>query len=245
MPEEKEDKKAGLTRHKESLKEWLRDLVDVLVTLGVILVILRVLLGAHMIVPLVVVTTGSMVHHEGSNSWIAWLNERGVANETVMEMPLGGGFNVGDMMVTMRPEAGLGDVIIYQRDSVYGSPDMEPIIHRVVGIVYVNESRVVGHEGTLDCFGEDDFQKYVGYVDECRVNMTGCPYPAVPESASYRFYITKGDANTASDQCAPLMKISIPVNEAQVPAKAWLRLPYVGWLKLIMNAVIRLLTFRF
>lgn len=223
----------------ESLRAWLRDLVDVVVTLGVILVILRVTLGSRMLVPLVVVTSGSMVHQPFDSSWIAWLNERGVSNETVFQMPFGGGFNQGDMIVTIRPEVKLGDVVIYERDFVWGSPSMEPIIHRVVGIVYVNESEVVGVEGTLDCLSEGDFSVYIGYVGDCRNGRT-CYYPSVPESASYRFYVTKGDANRMSDQCATPVRISLPVNEAQIPARGWIRLPYIGWLKLFLNEILRI-----
>lgn len=247
MFEEKEgqESQGGPRGYKETLKVWFKDLVDVVVTLAIILIILRILLGSQTIVPLVVVTTGSMIHHSGDNSWMIWLNERGITNDSISGMSLGGGFNVGDMMVTIRPEAKLGDVVIYERDFIYGNPSMEPIIHRVVGIVYVNNSKVVGVEGTTDCLKEEDFDKYIGYVEGCRNKIPTCPYPKVPESSSYRFYITKGDANSASDQCAPLLKISIPVNEAQVPARAWIRLPYIGWLKLILNSVIRILTLRF
>jgi len=234
---------------KEQVKAWIKDFIDVIVTLGVILIILRVLLGAQMIVPLVVITTGSMVHHAGDYSWMEWLNSHGIAYERISEMPLGNGFNVGDMMVTMRPDVKLGDVIIYERDFVYGKAGMEPIIHRVVGIVQVNNNTVAGFEGTLDCFKEEDFSTFIQYVEDCRSRQKECNYPKVPETDPYRFYITKGDANSASDQCATYgntpMRIALPVNEAQVPAKAWLRLPYIGWLKLILNALIRLLTLRF
>lgn len=223
----------------DSLGEWARDFIDVAVTLAVILVILRVALGSKMLVPLVVVTSGSMVHHEGDNSWIAWLNDRGVVNDTIGEMPFGGGFNQGDMIVTMRPEVKLGDVIIYERDFLWGSPALEPIIHRVVGVVHVNGSRVVGVEGTLDCLDVAGFDAYIRYVEDCRSGRT-CYYPRVPESGSYSFYLTKGDANTASDQCSTPVRISLPVNEAQIPARGWLRLPYVGWIKLFLNYLLRL-----
>jgi signal peptidase I len=230
----------------DTLKQWGRDLVEVLVTLGIIIIILRVLLGADMIVPLVVVTSGSMVHSSGDNSWIHWLNERGITNQTIEEMPLGGGFNMGDMIIVMRPEAKLGDVIVYERDFIYGSRDMEPIIHRIVGVVYVNDSKVVGTEGTLDCFNREDFGRYIGYVEECKKGGKECHYPSVPESDEYKFFITKGDFNPEADQCITMMKdISIPVNEAQVKAKTLLRLPYIGWIKLIFTSIIRILTFNF
>jgi signal peptidase I len=233
-------KEGFLGEGREKVESWIRDFIDVALTLAVTLILLKVLFGAQMIVPLVVVTTGSMVHHEGDNSWIHWLNDRGVGNDTINNMPFTGGFNPGDMMVVMRPEANIGDVIIYERDFIYGSAGMEPIIHRVVGIVYVNDSRVVGSEGTLDCFKNEDFNKYIEYVDKCRVQSAGCPYPSVPKTNSYKFYLTKGDANAVLDQCASKNNISIPVNEAQIPAKALVRLPYVGWLKLILNEILRI-----
>jgi len=227
-----------LDKNREVLASWIRDFIEVALTLSVTLILLRVLLGAQMIVPLVVVTTGSMIHSEGDNSWIFWLNERGIGNDTIRDMPLTGGFNPGDMMIVMRPEVKLGDVIIYERDFIYGKLGLEPIIHRVVGIVYVNDSKVVSTEGTLDCFKKDDFNKYIEYVDKCKIQKTGCPYPSVPKNSSYKFYLTKGDANAVLDQCALKNNISIPVNEAQIPAKAWIRLPYVGYLKLILNAIL-------
>jgi signal peptidase I len=228
------------------IRQWMKDLVEVLITLSVILVILRILLGAQMIVPLVVVTSGSMVHYPSDNTWMLWLNGRGVGNGTIAGMAMTGGFNVGDMILVGRPDVKLGDIVIYNRDLVYGGRGLEPIIHRVVGIVYVNGSGVAGFDGTLDCFSKEDFAKYVGYVDDCRKGKPNCEYPSVPAAASYRFYLTKGDANDYADQCIPgTMKISMPVNEAQIPAKALLRIPYVGWIKIALNTVIRILTLQF
>ncbi|MDD5111246.1 MAG: hypothetical protein PHG85_01720 [Candidatus Altiarchaeota archaeon] len=232
--------------YRETVRQWMKDIIEVLLTLSVILVVLRVLLGAKMLVPLVVVTTGSMVHYPGDSSWMLWLNERGIGNESIANMAMTGGFNVGDMIMVGRPDVYVGDIVIYERDLMYGGRGLEPIIHRVVGIVYVSDGRVVGMNGTLDCYKMEDFAKYVKYVEICKEGRADCEYPSFPTGASYRFFLTKGDANDYADQCIPGgNKISMPVTDAQVPAKAVFRLPYVGWIKIALNVLIRILTLQF
>jgi len=226
---------------KKTLEQWVRDFVEVVVTVGVILIVLRLLLGAHMLVPLVVVTSGSMEHHEGDNSWRFWLNEHGI-NESAMEgFPLLGGFFRGDMIVVRSPDVKLGDVIIYKRDFLHLQTNDEPIIHRVVGIVEVRGWKAENTTGTLDCVTEDDIQKSIGYVKDCEKGGT-CVYTDVPETADFRFFITKGDNNPGTDQCATysgaIKGIALPVLDADVTARGWIRLPYIGYVKLLFNAII-------
>lgn len=237
----------------ETFKEWvwlwIRDFAEVGVTLAAILLILRITLGAHMLVPLVVVTSGSMVHEPGDEGWVRWLTERNLTADLIQKFPLSDGFNRGDMIVTISPEARLGDVIIYERDLAHlNLGSNEPIIHRIVGVVLVKDWAVVNTSGTLDCLTKEEFEKkYVKYVRDC-VEKTGyCVYPYYPESGSFGFYITKGDHNPASDQCSGYSVlrngIAFPVNEAQVSARGWVRIPYLGYLKLLLNTIIRALFF--
>jgi len=228
------------------LTPWVRDLVDVALNVLVIIVILRLLLGADMLVPLVVVTSESMVHESGDLGWITWLNNKGVGNSTLSAFPLQDGFNMGDMIVVKDPKATLGDVIIYERDLdhlTFSSRD--PIIHRVVGIVHVKDYVPVSVEGTLDCMSMTQFTPYVDKVIACQRNSGYCPYTRYPKGGDFSLFITKGDHNDASDQCNPKMQISYPVNDAQVTGRAFIRLPYLGWPKLLLSLIFRILALPF
>ncbi|VVB54330.1 Uncharacterised protein [uncultured archaeon] len=219
---------------KGTLISWFRDAVEVMVTVAVILVVLRLALGADMLVPLVVVTSGSMEHHVGDLTWRTWLLDRNVSG--VDGFPLTSGFQRGDMIVVKSPDAHLGDVVIYQRDLDHiGFPlGREPIIHRVVGVVSVKDGVVAGWGGTLDCFKPDDFAQFISKVDDCREGKR-CVYPSFPSGKEYSFFITKGDNNEATDQCSGRFEISYPVTESQVTGRGFFRIPYVGYIKLAMN----------
>ncbi|MFH1721907.1 MAG: S26 family signal peptidase [Candidatus Altiarchaeota archaeon] len=225
---------------------WIRDFVEVGVTVGIVLIVLKLTLGSHSIVPLVVVTSGSMVHEQGDSAWKDWMTARGLTDIVIGEFPMLSGFQRGDMIVTYYPEgAGLGDIIIYDRDLMHmrdiGRND--PIIHRVIGYVDVEDGKIIGVNGTLDCAGLPDAQKYIKHIEQCQAGYEECVYPAVPEGSSFRLFFTKGDHNTGSDQCSKNGGIAFPVNEAQLSARALVRLPYVGYLKIILNEFLNLLFF--
>ena len=126
----------------------------------------------------------------------------------------------------------IGDVVIYLRDRrVSGS---EPIIHRVVGIVDVRDNRIYNVTGTLDCYTQKDFEaKFIPYIKNCQKGYRGCPYGSFPSGNDYKLYMTKGDNNRGTDQCGGIL----PVTEQEILARGWIRLPYLGWLKLILNRV--------
>jgi len=238
--------KEGAVKQKNSmwgaLKPWIRDLIEVVVEVGVIIVVLKLLLGARMILPLVAVTTGSMVHEPGDDMWKTWMTSRGIAINQVNGFPLQGGFNVGDMIVVKSPDANLGEVLIYERDKDHSMGGDIPIIHRAVGIAYVEDWEVARTEGTLDCFTNDTITKYVDVIRNCAsIGSKNCPYPSIPKSSSFRLYITKGDHNIESDQCSKVMQISYPVNEEQVLGRGFFRIPYIGYLKIIPTMIFRLL----
>jgi hypothetical protein len=228
------------------LSPWVRDIVDVGVTVGVVIIALRLLFGADMLVPLVVVTSESMVHEPGDSSWSLWMTGRGLSEEEVSTFPMRGGFNMGDMILVKNPDANLGDIIIYERDLDHlDFPSKDPIIHRVVGIVHVRDYDVVGSEGTLDCYDTEEFKSYVNRVVACQKGMQGCPYTRYPETGDFRFYMTKGDHNDGTDQCSSKLNISHPVTDAQVTGRAFIRLPYIGWLKLLLNLILSVPKFIF
>lgn len=176
------------------------------------------------------------------NDWRKWFADK-IPEADVESFPLKSGFSVGDMVLVVSPDGGgtvlplfqpakVGDVIIYVRDRrVSGS---EPIIHRIVGIVEVREGRVYDVSGTLDCYTQKDFEsKFIPYVSNCQKGSPTCMYRSYPQGESYRLYLTKGDNNRGSDQCGGIL----PVTDSQILARGWIRIPYLGWMKLILNRV--------
>jgi signal peptidase I len=225
------------------LSPWVRDLVDVGLTVAVVIIVLKVLFRADMLVPLVVVTSGSMVHDSGDTSWIKWLSSRGLGEPQIGSFPMSSGFNVGDMILVKDPHATLGDVIIYERDFDHLTfATRDPIIHRVVGVAHVENYSIAATEGTLDCQNPQMLSSYVERIRQCQLKVGYCPYPRVPSTGSFDLFITKGDHNGGSDQCNQQLNIAYPVNDAQVTGRALLRLPYLGWPKLILNLIYRLVT---
>jgi signal peptidase I len=224
------------------LRPWVRDAVDVFLTVSVIIVVLRLLLGADMLVPMVVVTSTSMVHESGDMSWRTWMTTRGISNSNIDGFPMIGGFNMGDMIIVSNPKSELGDIIIFERDLdhlTFFSTD--PIIHRVVGEAYIRDYEVEGYRGTLDCIGLDGMKTYIQKVRDCQLGEN-CVYTRYPKGGDFKFFITKGDNNEGSDQCNPRLRIAHPVTDAQVRGKAYIRLPYLGWPKLILSTIWRVIT---
>ena len=228
------------------LSPWVRDIVDVGTTVAVIILVLKLLLGADMLVPLVVVTSQSMQHESHDNSWMVWMEKRGMDDGTIASFPLSNGFSMGDMIVVTAPTSGLGDVIIYERDLHHlNFSSTDPIIHRVVGVAHVRDYNIQNVEGSLDCLNKKSMMKYVKMVEGCQVGDAGCPYTRYPEGGDFKLFVTKGDNNVGSDQCNIKLNIAYPVNDAQVTGKALLRLPFLGWPKIILTVLFRVLTLQF
>lgn len=230
---------------KKEVKGLIRDLVEVAVTLAVILIVSKLIFGANMLVPLVAVTSNSMLHT--NDGWGTWLEAKGIPEAQVGSFPLRSGFSQGDMILTVTPDGKgtilpifsktqLGDVVIYNRDFLHRGN--EPIIHRVVGVVNVTGYSVSGIEGTLDCLTEEEFnEEHIKSIRNCQMGGQ-CPYNEFPEGGNFRFYMTKGDNNHGTDQCGPGNGIALPVPDSQLSARGWIRIPYIGWLKLGMNSIL-------
>lgn len=235
---------------KKKFVDFLREILEVIITLLIIILVSRLTLGANMLVPLVAVTSQSMLHQ--SDSWRNWLISQGFSNEEIEKFPMQNGFDRGDMILVITPngkgkifdfefptvfsETKLGDVIIYERDFAHGGG--EPIIHRVVGIAHIKNWSLDSIEGTLSCISTEEInRKYVPMLVDCINKKPNCPYKSYPKHGNFDFYITKGDNNAAVDQCGT---IAYPVNEEQLLARGWIRLPYIGWLKLLLNEIINL-----
>lgn len=245
---------------KEEVKSWVKDIAEVLITLAVILIVLRLLLGAHMPVPLVAVVSCSMLHeddaigsvsyglaqvtypilldspcsygsrvHKNWVNWKDWIKQRISGREIEKEIekfPLKSGFSVGDMIIFNRDKKTKGN---------------EPIIHRVVGIVRVKNWEIQEIKGTLDCKTKQNFEEeFIPYVKNCQKGTERCLYGDFPKESEFEFYITKGDNNEGTDQCTANM---LPVTDAQVTARGWIRIPYIGWLKLLLNRILNVFLF--
>jgi hypothetical protein len=227
------------------LRGWLKDIGEVALTLAAIIILSKLFLGAGQLIPLVAVTSDSMLHT--SDSWRSWLLSQNVSEDAVKSFPMQGGFATGDMIVTITPNGGgtvhglfsdtaLGDVVIYERDMRH-SPGSPPIIHRIVGVVTVRDWRVSGTEGALDCLSEGDLEEtYLPQVKACSAGMY-CPYYHYPSSGNFRMYVTKGDNNPRTDQC---LDIALPVTDSQLTSRGWISIPYIGYLKLILNMFVPL-----
>ncbi|MBN2015161.1 MAG: hypothetical protein JW778_08275 [Candidatus Altiarchaeota archaeon] len=227
------------------IKGWIRDICEVIVVLALIIILSKLLLGPKMLIPLVAVTSESMLHT--SDDWQRWLLSHNISEDMIASFPIGGGFAKGDMIVTITPDGGgtlhgffsdtrVGDVVIYERDKQhsFGAP---PIIHRVVGVVEVKDWSLYSTEGSLDCLTVEGFLlEYIPHVKGCSEGER-CSYARFPKSGDFSFYVTKGDNNRESDQCS---NIALPVTDAQLTARGWIVIPYLGWLKLILNVFIPL-----
>lgn len=183
--------------------------------------------------------------YDDSPRWRDWIKQR-VPDANIDNFPLKSGFSVGDMILVITPDGNgtiiplfsapkIGDVVIYKIDR-YAVAN-EPIIHRVVGMVKVTGGDVSGVEGTLDCFSKADFDNtFIPYVKSCQEGKPACPYRDYPKGDSFSFYITKGDNNQVTDQCRGSYYRSIlPVTDAQVVARGFWRIPYIGWFKIVLG----------
>lgn len=104
-----------------------------------------------------------------------------------------------------------GDVIIYQAN---GEPDQQRIIHRSMFWVEDGENWV------------DSEKSNPAFIRNPTCDTArNCPAP-------HDGFITKGDANAYYDQS---MGLSAPVKADWVHAKAKMKIPYVGWLRLAVS----------
>jgi signal peptidase I len=224
------------------IPDWGKDIIDVLVNVLVIIIVLRLVFRADMLVPLVVVTSESMVHPAGDMSFKTWMTSRGLTESQISEFPMLNGFNMGDMILVNEPKPRLGDIIIFERDLDHLTfQSTDPIIHRAVGVIHFKDHTPISYEGTLDCHNLSTMAGFGQMIRSCQEGRQNCPYTRYPDGGDFKMYITKGDNNEGSDQCNTRMNIAHPVNEAQITGKALLRLPYLGWPKLLLNLIFQIL----
>jgi uncharacterized protein len=185
--------------------------------------------------PLVVVESESMVHESGN--WDFWHDDNGLDTSDYGFL---GGMNIGDIILIKGDnpdDIQVGDVIVYSKLSSQGS---EPIIHRVTGIVEVNdqsvrtkgavkyaEGKIKTPCNTDNGYGLEELNNFYGQEGITKA------YPNL-RLDSYRLFITKGDNNEIEDQCKQSSKplIFYPIHEELILGRAKLDIPYLGYVKL-------------
>ena len=258
-----------LSRKKEpyTLKLFFKDILEVALFFAVILLALKLMLGADMPVPLAGVVSCSMIHEDDGLStvsyslarffpallpapctynndweWRTWLAQKSPSLDT-NRMPFTNGFAVGDLLLVgsyngagILSKKGImpGDVILFTYKRTPEQPGNEPLLHRVVARIEVRSGAVANISGALDCFTEQDFQsEFVQYIKRCQEGRPLCPYGKFPSGNDYNMYLTKGDNNGITDQCSAL--IVPPITDENVIAKAYMRIPLLGWLKIFIE----------
>lgn len=116
---------------------------------------------------------------------------------------------------SMVPTLNVGDIVIIKGTETYRTDDIivfkgwerDPIIHRVVAVAEGNE--VTKLEGWNEL--TDQFVAQMAY-------------------GRGKIYITKGDNNPRCDQCFN----RLPVQENEVYGKAVAKIPYLGWVKILV-----------
>ncbi|GGL35952.1 S26 family signal peptidase [Halarchaeum grantii] len=108
-----------------------------------------------------------------------------------------------------------GDVVVY---APYGDGERTPVIHRAR--FWVNESE--------NWYDEADSEYLLG-ATSCE-ELENCPAP-------HAGFITKGDANGYYDQVAD---ISSPVKPDWVRGTAEFRIPWLGWVRLVITGDVAL-----
>jgi|WetSurMetagenome_2_1015567.scaffolds.fasta_scaffold32559_4 hypothetical protein len=264
-----------LSKRKEpySWKLFCKDILEVALFFAVILLALKLMLGADMPVPLAGVVSCSMIHEDEylsevsyslartfpailpapctynyGGEWRTWIAKKALALDTT-KMPFKSGFAVGDLLVVGSFKgAGLltkngivpGDVILFTYKKTPTQPGNEPLLHRVVAKIEVRNGTVANISGALDCFTPQDFRdEFVQYIKRCQKGLSLCPYGKFPPGGDYNLYLTKGDNNAITDQCSAL--IVPPITDENVMAKAYVRIPLLGWLKIFIEPLFNFL----
>lgn len=186
---------------------WLQFLREIAVTVIVIAVIAGVLFGLSGVwPPLVAVESDSMEPNIMTGDLVFIIdNERYVADEAIEGTGVAPVDRANGYETFDRP----GDVIIFAPN---GDPGSTPIIHRAH--FWVEE-------------GEDWYQRgdqnLMAGADSCD-DLSSCPAP-------HAGFITHGDNNAFYDQ---LQDHHEPVKPEWVVARGWMRIPWVGHLRLVI-----------
>ncbi|PSP78951.1 S26 family signal peptidase [Halobacteriales archaeon QS_1_68_20] len=158
--------------------------------------------------PMVAIQSGSMEPHMEKGDLVFVVEEGRFANDAAVE-------RTGVAPHAVAEEDGYekfgnsGDVIIFKPD---GSTIRDPIIHRAM--FWVDEG-----ENWYDKVDQDHIR-----ADSCR-ELSNCP---APNSG----FITKGDNNPSYDQAQGMSR---PVRPGWITGKAMIRVPLLGWIRLIFS----------
>ena len=205
-----------------AIREWIRwlrqtnhpvvQIVRDLVSSALVVLLIGVVLFAISGVwpPMVAVESGSMEPHMSRGDLVFVVEESRFA-PTAARDPTGVvTYRIGKR-VGYRKFGSYGDVIVYRPNNTGETP----IIHRAR--FWVNESE--------NWYDKAD----PAYLDgeNCR-EIPNCPAPQAG-------FITKGDANNKYDQ---VMGLSGPVRPVWIEGKAELRIPWIGYIRLLFGVLV-------
>ena len=196
----------------------IRDIVAAVAIVGIILAALWAYTGQFPSTPMVVVTSGSMMHDDASYGRISTIDP----GDLVVVKKIGGQDDVttrgpiGNPTTKTRTYSDYGDVIIYYP---MGNKERTPIIHRAICWVQANNDSTY----TVEEYG---------IIRESSVNI-----PQLHLSNYYPTnsgFITKGDHNELPDQYPNGGISKEPIKPEWILGKARGELPWFGMIKLMI-----------
>lgn len=223
---------------KKAIISNLKDFGEVIIAVIIVFGVMYLILGPPF-PPIVVVISESMLHSD--DSWKQWFGEHKLNYSSFSFID---GFDKGDIIITKHSDSpNLGDVIIYDRDKEHLYPRKEGIIHRVVGMIEIRNWSIYNYTGTLDCITNEMIEEDIEHVKACNENPEQCIYPKYPKKGDFKFYITKGDHNSLTDQCGLMPDTPMHlIPETQVVTNGWILIPKIGYIKIWFNDAIDFIT---
>lgn len=216
--------------HEDSVASWIANavLAFILIKFIVYPVLGLILATSH---PVVAVVSGSMEHHPHNfDEWWEseacsllepctqkdWYLSKGITKEEFKEFSFKNGFNTGDIMILKGidpKKVKVGDIIVFQ------TLKKEPIIHRVVNIFEDNGKIIYQTKGDNNRVSFSEYVKdsnndgIYSYPEERALKGTPNAIPYIDEE-----YITE--------------------DQISQTGKAIIRIPYIGYIKLIFVRII-------
>lgn len=215
-----------------SLASWLANIVVAFVLIKFVLFpILSLLFGTAF--PIVAVVSESMEHDGSFDTWWQsqacipqqpctqeqWYSNKNITKEEFKQFPFKNGFNKGDVMILFGAKTDKlkkGDIIVYNSIRKY------PIIHRVINI----ESGIFQTKGDHNTEMIQDY-----YIQDTRGNLyrcyTGEEFPA-PASCRPGAKIVTKETPTAIKGLD-----EFEIQPEEIYGRAVLRIPYIGYVKIL------------
>lgn len=206
----RDDPPGGAPDDTGSFEGWIRVVREVAISVLIVLVIAAILFGISGVwPPLVAVESDSMEPHIMTGDLVFIVESDRFSDEQAIT---GTGVVPADRATQTEYETfdQPGDVIIFAPN---GDPDSTPIIHRAHLWVTEGENWYDRTESRL-----------IGGADSCD-QLANCPAPNDG-------FITHGDNNAFYDQ---VQEDSRPVQPDWILARGWIRIPWVGHVRLVLG----------